>query len=104
MAEQEIRVFVVLATVKVEEGSIDELAQLFDSTDRALVAGHDDWLGAWFTANRDESEVTVIARWRDASSYTALRESADFQETMAQFAEKFVAPPRISINEVLVQM
>ncbi len=96
--------FVVLTTVQVEEGSIDELAQLFDSTNRALVAGHDDWLGAWFTANREASEVTVIAQWRDASSYPALRETPEFQQTMARFAEKFVAPPSVSINEVLVQM
>jgi quinol monooxygenase YgiN len=96
--------FAVLTRVKVEEGSIDDLAQLFDETNRALVADHDDWLGAWFTANRDASEVTVIARWRDASSYTRLRESAEFQATMAQFARKFTAPPDVSINELLVEM
>ncbi len=96
--------FAVLTRVKVEEGSIDDLAQLFDETNRALVAGHDDWLGAWFTADRDASEVTVIARWRDASSYTRLRESADFQATMARFASRFTAPPQVSINEILVEM
>jgi heme-degrading monooxygenase HmoA len=97
-------VFAVLTRVKVEEGSIDELAQLFDATNRALVAGHDDWLGAWFTANRDTNEVTVIARWRDAASYERLRASDSYQDTMAQFAQKFLGPPEVSINEVLVEM
>ena len=96
--------FVVLTTVKVKDGSIDGLAELFDATNRDLVAGHDDWLGAWFTANRETDEVTVIAQWRDASSYGLLRDSEEFQATMAKFAQQFIGPPRVSINEVLVEM
>ena len=96
--------FAVLTTVEVSEGSIDELAGLFDATNRELVAGHDDWLGAWFTANRATNEVTVIAHWRDAKSYEVLRNSEEFQATMAQFAQKFAGPPKVSINEILVQM
>lgn len=96
--------FAVITTVKVNEGSLDELARLFDATNRKLVAGHDDWLGAWFTANRATSELTVIAQWREASSYEALRDSKEFQATMAQFAQKFDGPPEVSINEILVQM
>lgn len=96
--------YAVITTVKVEEGSIPELAALFDATNRALVAGHDDWLGAWFTANHDQNEITVIARWADPKSYERLRASAEFQETMSQFATKFAGPPSVSINEVLVEM
>ena len=96
--------FAVMTTVHVRPGSIDDLAALFDSTNRDLVAGHDDWLGAWFTANRATNEVTVIARWRDAGSYERLRESAEFQAAMAEFAEEFTGPPRVSINEILVEM
>jgi quinol monooxygenase YgiN len=96
--------FVVVTTVKVEEGSIDELAALFDATNRDLVAGHDDWLGAWFTANRETSEVTVVARWTDPDSYDRLRNSDEFQATMARFAERFAGPPDVSINEILVEM
>jgi quinol monooxygenase YgiN len=97
-------VFAVLTTVKVEEGSIPELASLFDSTNRALVAGHDDWLGAWFTANHANSEVTVIARWADPESYDRLRSTEQFQQTMSRFAAKFVEPPSVSVNEILVEM
>lgn len=96
--------FAVITTVAVKPGSIDELADLFDSTNRELVSGHDDWLGAWFTANRDTNEVTVIAQWTDASSYAALRESPEFVATMGRFAERFASPPRVTINEILVQM
>jgi quinol monooxygenase YgiN len=71
---------------------------------RDLVAGHDDWLGAWFTANRSESEVTVIARWRDADSYEKPRNSPDPQAAMARFAEEFTGPPSVSVNEILVEM
>jgi quinol monooxygenase YgiN len=96
--------FAVVTTVKVNPESIDRLAALFDETNRDLVAGHADWLGAWFTADRERGEVTVIARWHDPSSYQALRESPEFQSTMARFAEDFVEPPRVSINEILVEM
>jgi quinol monooxygenase YgiN len=96
--------FIVVTNVEVEEGSIDELAALFDATNRELVAGHEDWLGAFFTADRSSSTVTVIAHWRAAESYEALRSSPEFQATMAQFAERFVGPPKVSVNEVLVEM
>ena len=96
--------FAVITTVPVQEGSIAELAALFDKTNRALVAEHDDWLGAWFTANHDRSEVTVIARWSDSEGYEKLRASDDFQAIMGQFSAKFAGPPTVSINEILVQM
>ncbi|MDJ0953731.1 MAG: antibiotic biosynthesis monooxygenase [Acidimicrobiia bacterium] len=96
--------YAVLTTVKVEPGSIDELAALFDKTNRDLVAGHDDWLGASFTANRETNEVTVIAKWRNADSYQQLRNSDEFKTTMARFAERFAGPPTVSINEVLLEM
>ena len=96
--------FAVVTKVNVRPGSIDGLAALFDETNRELVAGHDDWLGAWFTANRADHEVTVIARWRDAQSYAELRNSAEYQSTMARFATEFARPPEVSINEILVEM
>lgn len=96
--------FAVLTTVKVQPGAIDGLAELFEATNRDLVAVHDDWLGAMFTANRDTNEVTVIARWRHAASYETLRSSPEFEATMAQFARLFAGPPNVSINEILVEM
>ena len=96
--------FAVITTVPVQEGAIPELAALFDKTNRALVAEHENWLGAWFTANHESSEVTVIARWSDPEGYEKLRASDDFQEIMGQFSAKFNGPPTVSINEILVQM
>ena len=96
--------FAAITTIKVEEGSIPELAALFDATNRDLVTGHDDWLGAWFTANHANSEITVIAHWANPESYERLRSSEKFQQTMSQFAKKFVGPPSISVNEILVEM
>ena len=96
--------FAVITRVQVEPGSIDELAALFDETNRALVADHSDWKGAWFTANRETNEVTVIARWADAASYTHLRESDDYAQIMSRFAIRFTGPPSITINELLVEM
>jgi len=94
----------VFTTVAVEPGSIDELATLFDTTNRALVADHDDWLGAWFTADREAHTVTVVARWRSPDSYRRLRESPEFIQTMDRFAARFTAPPEVRIHEILVEM
>lgn len=102
--KEAIVAFAVVTTIKVKPESIDKLAALFDETNRDLVAPHDDWLSAWFTADRERSEITVIARWNDPSSYQVLRESPEFQATMARFAEDFLEPPRVSINEILVEM
>lgn len=96
--------YAVITTVPVHDGSIDDLAQLFDETNRALVAGQDDWIGAWFTANRETSTVTVIAHWRDPDSYERFAASPPFQATMARFSDAFTGPPTTTVNEILVDM
>ena len=94
----------VITTVPVEEGSVDELAELFDDTNRDLVKAHEQWLGATFTADRSTNTVTVIARWRSAEGYEALRGSDEYAKTMSRFAPRFTGLPSITINEVLVEM
>lgn len=96
--------YTVITRVLVQPGSIDELAALFDETNRALVAEHPDWQGAWFTANRETNEVTVIARWSNPDSYTRLRQSDDFQQIMSRFSSRFASPPNVTVNELLVEM
>jgi quinol monooxygenase YgiN len=95
---------VVLTTIPVKEGSIDEVARIFEETNRALVEGHPEWRGAWFTANRQRNEITNIAHWESAEAYERLRASDEFKQTMTQFTELFVGPPNISINDLLVHM
>ena len=94
----------VLTTVEVKPGRVDDAARLFDATNRALVTGHADWLGAWFTANREANEITNVALWKSAAAYERLRSSEEFQSTMAQFSDLFLGPPKVVINDVLVQM
>lgn len=96
--------YAVITTVPVQAGSIDDLAHLFDETNRALVAGQDDWIGAWFTADRDTSTITVVAHWRDPDSYRSFAASPSFQATMARFSDAFTGPPTITVNEILVEM
>lgn len=51
-----------------------------------------------------DSVVTVIASWSNPESYERLRSGEEFQRTMSRFAAKFVEPPSVSVNEVLVEM
>lgn len=85
--------YLVTTQVLVSPGAIDDLAQLFDETNRDLVAAHDDWLGATFSANRETGEIRVVARWRDPQSYQTLRDSQAYAEAMARFAPSFTGPP-----------
>lgn len=96
--------YLVTTQVTVPAEKIDDLAALFDATNRDLVSAHDDWLGATFTANRETGEIRVIARWRDAESYRALRDSPEYVSTMARFAPSFTEPPVVTITEVLIEM
>lgn len=95
---------VVLTTIPVKQGAIDEVARLFEETNRPLVESEPDWMGAWFTASRERDEITNIAHWNSAAAYERLRNSDQFEATMAKFAHLFTGPPSISINEVLVEM
>ena len=95
---------VVLTTIPVEPGSIDDVARRFEETNRPLVENQPDWLGALFTASRERNEITNIAHWRSAEAYERLRTSDEFKATMATFADLFAGPPTVSINEVLVEM
>jgi len=96
--------YLVTTQVSVSAEDIDDLARLFDETNRELVAAHEDWLGATFSANREIGEIRVIARWRDPQSYQKLRESEAFVDAMARFAPSFLGPPVVTVSEVLVEM
>jgi quinol monooxygenase YgiN len=95
---------VVLTTIPVKDGRIDEVARRFEETNRPLVADEPDWLGAWFTGNRERSEITNIALWRSSESYERLRSSEAFQDTMRRFADVLAGPPVVTVNELLVEM
>lgn len=96
--------YLVITAVMVQPDAIDGLPDLFDSTNRQLVATHESWLGATFSAIRDAGEIRVIARWHDPESYQRLRSSEEFAEVMSHFALFFLKPPEIAITEVLVEM
>jgi heme-degrading monooxygenase HmoA len=96
--------YVVITTVQLKPGKIDEVRALFEETNPRLVEGESDWIKAKFTANRDADRVTVLAFWRDADAYRAFSSSAPFRQVMSQFAPYFAGPPAISINEILFEM
>lgn len=96
--------YVVITTVQLKPGKIDEVRILFEKSNPELVKDQADWLEAKFTANRELEQVTVLAFWRDADAYRAFSASKPFQAAMTQFGPYFAGPPQISINEVLFEM
>lgn len=95
---------VVVTKVKLKPGSADACAELFRETNPVLVREEPDWLGARMAVDRENDVVTVMATWRDGTSYEALAKSERFKTTMAGFAPLFASPPEITINDVLVDM
>jgi heme-degrading monooxygenase HmoA len=96
--------FVVITTVRLNSGKIDEVRDLFQKTNPDLVKDQPDWIEAKFTANREKNEVTVLAFWRNAGSYENFSASENFKQVMSQFGPYFAGPPQVSINEVLFEM
>ena len=58
------------------------------------------------TAFFDEATntMTVLAHWKNADAYEALRAKEKFQSAMKEFGPFFAGPPEISVHEVLVDM
>ena len=96
--------FVVITRAQLKPGKIEDVRDLFERTNPALVKGQTDWVKAKFTADRTADQVTVLAFWRNADSYQKFRATDDFQQVMAQFGPFFASPPEISINEILFEM
>ena len=57
------QMYLVMTTVKVKSGKVDEVRDLFERTNPDLVKDQTDWVEAKFTANREEDQVTVLAFW-----------------------------------------
>ncbi len=96
--------FVVITKVQLKPGKVDDVRELFEKTNPALVEGQKDWIKALFTANRNANQVTVLAFWRRAESYQTFSANLKFQQVMSQFAPYFTGPPEITINEILFEM
>ena len=95
---------VVITKVKLKPGLADACAKLFRETNPVLVREEPDWLGARMVVDRENDVVTVMATWRNGTSYEALANSERFTTTMASFAQLFASPPEITVNDVLVDM
>lgn len=96
--------YVVVTTVQLKPGKIDEVCDLFKKINPGLVKDQTDWVEAKFTANREEDQVIVMAFWRNAESYKSFSASDNFKQVMSQFAPYFAGPPQVTINEILFEM
>ena len=96
--------YVVMTKVKLRERTSEKYAELFKRNNPRLVSEEKDWLGARIIFDSQTNIVTVLASWRNASSYKAMSAKPSFQGTMQEFGKFFAFAPEISINNVLVDM
>lgn len=96
--------YAVITHARLKPGRIDDVREIFRRTNQALVADQEDWVGAIFTANRRDDEVTVVARWKSADSYRAFAAGQAYRQAMAEFERYFAHPPTVDVNEILVEI
>lgn len=96
--------YAVITTVGLKPDRIDDVREMFRRTNPGLVAGHEDWVSAVFTANREKDTITVIARWKSAEAYKEFAAGDEYRSTMGEFARYFRGTPSVEINEILVDM
>lgn len=96
--------YVVITTVQLKPGRIDEVRDLFAETNPDLVQDQADWIEAKFTANREADQVSVLAFWRDAEAYREFSAGDKFKQVMGRFAPHFAGRPQITVNEILFEM
>lgn len=96
--------YVVITTVQLKAGKIDQVRDLFEKTNPDLVKDQPNWVEAKFSANREAERVTVLAFWRDADAYREFSASDEFKQVMSQFGPYFARAPQVTINEILFEM
>lgn len=96
--------YVIMTRVKLREGTSEQCAELFERSNPGLVSNEQDWLGARMIFDSHTNVVTVLASWRNPSSYKAMSAKPSFQNTMKEFSSFFASAPEITVNDVLVDM
>ncbi len=96
--------FLVITTIQLKPGALDDGIALLQQTTPDLVADQPDWIGAEFTTDREGNTMTVIARWARPESYRTYAASDRFQRAMTDFAVYFEGPPQVRLVERLFQM
>lgn len=96
--------FIVITKVELKPDTAADCMKLFERTNPNLVRGEPDWLGAQMMIDRMTNTITVLAKWKDESSYRAFSTSSEFQKIMGQFRRFFADPPEVTVNELLLEM
>ncbi len=96
--------YAVITHVRLKPGRIDDVREIFRRTNEALFADQDDWVGAIFTANRRDEEVTMVSRWKSTDSYRLFAKGEAYKAMMAELERYFAHPPSVDINEILVEI
>lgn len=94
----------VITKVGVKEGKIKEALEKFGDSNPDLVKNHEGWIKATFTANYDESSITVLAYWKNAVAYNYFSRSEEYLETMKELQTYFTREPEVSINKMLFEL
>lgn len=96
--------YIVETTVTLKKGKINEVLDLFKSTNPQLITDEPDWIRASFSSIEEENIVIVRAEWKSQDSYLKFSESKKFKSTMKKFGKYFVGKPKITISKILFEM
>lgn len=96
--------YIVETTVNLHEGKINEVLELFKSTNPQLVRDESDWIKASFSSVEEKDVVIVRAEWKSKASYLRFSNSKKFKAMMRQFGKYFIDKPKVTISKILFEM
>ncbi len=94
----------VITKVGVKEGKIKEVLEKFGDSNPDLIKDHEGWIKAIFTANYEDSSITVLAFWKNADSYFHFSKSEEYLDTMKELQSYFTREPEVSVNKMLFEL
>ena len=96
--------YIVETTVQLQNGTTNDVLELFKSTNPELVKDQPDWISASFSSVEEEDVVVVRAEWKSKKSYLEFSNSDKFKNTMSKFRKYFAEKPTVTITRVLFEM
>ncbi len=96
--------YVILTTVQIKPGKIDQVRDMFVDIYNELVDGQEHWKSTVFSADRVENMIMVLNFWTDIEAHWNFRNSDKYQAAMEECSQFFSGPVKIHVNEVLFEM
>lgn len=93
-----------ILTVQLQPGKTDEAMQILRDKIFPTLKDHQGFKSAHLVGDRNTDKLVYITFWETEADITAMDSSGTYQQSVAQFARLFAAPPVREKYGVLLQL